>query len=58
MKCRNCKNYVFEGRRQGYCSLLCAPMDGELIACSYSVPPFIAIDVEVEVVADHIPALA
>ena len=57
MKCRNCKNYTFEGRRQGFCALLCAPMEGELLACSYSVPPFAAIDVEVEVEDDYIPAL-
>jgi hypothetical protein len=57
MKCRNCKYYTFEGRREGYCALLCAPMEGELIACSYSVPPFIAIVAEVESAEDPVLAL-
>ena len=40
MKCRFCKHYYFEGRRQGFCLLLSAPVQGSAPMCCLAIPPF------------------
>ena len=42
MDCRFCQHYYFEGRRQGFCLLLGAPVEGASPMCCLAIPPFAA----------------
>jgi|GEM_PF-4850059 len=39
-KCRSCRFYEFQGRREGYCHQLEVPISSNLPSCRLALPPF------------------